>query len=71
MVNVVQEALAVNAYRNNLRGVGVKSEANRIILFGEVKTYFLKQIAQSVAMRVLADETLLVNQIFVDYGSQQ
>lgn len=70
-IQAVIESLETSRYKNSLGGVGVKlSGTGQIVLFGKVKTYFLKQMAQESALKVLAQTAYLENQISVDYGSQ-
>ena len=71
LIRAVIESLASSRYKNGFGRVGVKlSATGRVVLFGEVKTYFLKQMAQESALKVLAQTTHLENQISVEYGSQ-
>jgi hypothetical protein len=64
----IEKSLRENVYANNLHDVKVAEENDRIILYGKVKTYFMKQMAQVVAMR-LVDGIRLRNQISVESAS--
>ena len=48
----VESLLESNPYKNNLRGVKVREEFGQIILFGKVKTYFMKQVVLTIVQKV-------------------
>lgn len=65
----IEKCIRDGMYRNGMRQVNISEENGRIVLSGNVKTYFLKQMAQVVAMQVI-DGMRLLNKISVDGDSQ-
>jgi osmotically-inducible protein OsmY len=47
----VQRAMRSSAYRS-LSRIGVSTSQGRVVLAGRVSSYYLKQLAQTLAMRV-------------------
>jgi len=64
IVTVVQRALQSTHYPP-LRTVRVRETGGTIVISGRVPTYFMKQMAQAVAMAVAFDRTLR-NELQVD-----
>jgi osmotically-inducible protein OsmY len=62
----IKDSLNADSYYWSLRGVDVKEDNGHILLSGIVKSYFMKQLAQEIAMRHLNGNAILKNHISVE-----
>jgi len=62
----IEDSLNADSYYWSLRGVTVQEDNGHIFLSGIVKSYFMKQLAQEIAMRHLNGNAILKNHISVE-----